>query len=100
MGFLRLSTHPHTLKEPLSPGEAWDIYRRFRALPNSRFLAETETLAIEEGFSRLTLKNDFPHRLWTDAYLAALAIASGCRVVSFDVDFARFEGLSFLHLVA
>lgn len=30
-----------------------------------------------------------PPRLCTDAYLAALAIANGWRLVSFDRDFAR-----------
>lgn len=32
--------------------------------------------------------------LVTDAYLAALAIESGCELVSMDRDFSRFEGLS------
>jgi predicted nucleic acid-binding protein len=36
--------------------------------------------------------------MWTDAYLAAFAITSGSRLVSFDADFARFPGLHFLHL--
>ncbi|MFY7913869.1 MAG: PIN domain-containing protein [Rubrivivax sp.] len=31
-----------------------------------------------------------PARLWTDAYLAALARASGLRLVTFDRDFERF----------
>ncbi|RMH20988.1 MAG: hypothetical protein D6696_06860 [Acidobacteria bacterium] len=38
----------------------------------------------------------FGPRLWTDAYLAALA--AGCRRVSFDDDFARFPHLSLLRL--
>jgi hypothetical protein len=37
-----------------------------------------------------------PPRLCTDAYLAALAIANGWRLVSFDRDFGRFEGLQWL----
>jgi len=36
---------------------------------------------------------ELPPRLCTDAYLAALAIANGCRLVSFDRDFERFGGL-------
>jgi hypothetical protein len=32
------------------------------------------------------------------AYLAALAIASGCRLVFLDADFQTFDGLKFLHL--
>ena len=41
---------------------------------------------------------DFPNRLWTDAYLAAFAITTGCRLVSFDADFQRFPALLLLHL--
>lgn len=39
-----------------------------------------------------------PARLHTDAYLAALAIANGWRLVSFDRDFERFQGLHWLPL--
>ena len=39
-----------------------------------------------------------PVRLCTDAYLAAMAIANGWRLVSFDRDFERFEGLNRLGL--
>jgi predicted nucleic acid-binding protein len=38
------------------------------------------------------------HRMWTDSYLAAFALASKSRLVSFDGDFNRFAGLDFLHL--
>ena len=40
----------------------------------------------------------WPPRLCTDAYLAALAITHGWRLVSFDRDFERFEGLERLML--
>jgi predicted nucleic acid-binding protein len=40
----------------------------------------------------------FSPKLWTDAWIAALALEHGCRVVSFDADFAKFPGLDFLHL--
>jgi len=39
-----------------------------------------------------------PSHLCTDAYLAALAIANGWRLVSFDRDFERFELLEWLAL--
>jgi hypothetical protein len=39
-----------------------------------------------------------PTRLCTDAYLASLAMANGWRLVSFDRDFERFEGLKRLAL--
>jgi predicted nucleic acid-binding protein len=34
---------------------------------------------------------------WSDAYLAASAMASGSRLVSFDSGIGRFQGLSWLH---
>ena len=36
---------------------------------------------------------ELPARLCTDAHLVALTIANGWRLVSFDRDFERFEGL-------
>ena len=41
---------------------------------------------------------ELPPRLCTEAYLAALAIANGWRLVRFDRDFERFEGLERLAL--
>jgi toxin-antitoxin system PIN domain toxin len=46
-----------------------------------------------EVFHQLLHSGKVPHRLCTDAYLAALAIANGWRLVSFDRDFDRFTGL-------
>ncbi|CAK6687599.1 hypothetical protein OGCDGJMD_00254 [Cyanobium usitatum str. Tous] len=40
----------------------------------------------------------FHQLLRTDAYLAAVAMANGWRLVSFDRDFERFEGLERLAL--
>jgi toxin-antitoxin system PIN domain toxin len=51
-----------------------------------------------EVFHQLLNSGELPPRLCTDAYLAALAIANGWRLVSFDRDFARFEGLERLAL--
>lgn len=42
----------------------------------------------------------FPARLWTAAYLAAVAQSSGARLVSFDQDFGRFGLENFLLLSA
>lgn len=96
MGFLRVCTNPKAVENPKTIAEAWVIYQQLTTLPNIRFLAEPTTLDI--NFQALTAQTNFPHRLWTDAYLAAFAIASGSRLVSFDADFTRFPGLDFLHL--
>ena len=46
----------------------------------------------------MTSGSNLPARLSTDAYLAALAMANGWRLVSFDRDFERFAGLNRLML--
>lgn len=96
LGFLRLSTHARVLANPLSVPEAWITYQRFLAIPILRFMAEPS--GLDDHFRALTTTGDFPHRLWTDAYLAAFCMAANCRLVSFDGDFQRFPGLSFLRL--
>ncbi|MBP6782551.1 MAG: PIN domain-containing protein [Verrucomicrobiales bacterium] len=98
MGLLRLSTQAGVLSRTLSTEEAWDIYRQFLADPNHRLLPEPAS--IEDRFAALTTQAALPHRMWTDAYLAAIALASGSRLVSFDAGFARFPGVNFLHLTA
>lgn len=84
------------IPSPLSTKEAWAIYRQFLALPVVCWLAEPA--GTDTFFQDLSSGNGFVHRLWTDADLAALAQANPCRLVSFDADFKRFAGLSFLHL--
>lgn len=96
MGLLRLSTQARVMSNPLGIEEAWATYRRFLALPLGCFLAEPA--GIEAQFQTLSTGSGFVHRLWTDAYLAAFAQASQCRLVSLDADFKRFAGLNFLHL--
>ena len=51
-----------------------------------------------EVFHQLQRSAELLARLCTDAHLAALAIANGWRLVSFDRDFERFEGLERLLL--
>ena len=96
LGFLRLSTQPRVLSRTLTNDEAWVVYRRYLLTPQAKFLAEP--INLEQHLAALTLATAMPNRLWTDAYLAAFAIAGNCRLVSFDSDFKRFAGLNFLHL--
>jgi len=51
-----------------------------------------------EVFHQLLRGGALPARLCTDAHLAALAIANGWRLVSFDRDFERFQALERLAL--
>lgn len=96
LGFLRLSTHRSVLSRPLFPAEAWGIYQQYLDAVDVCFLDEAP--ALEEAFKELTCQSGFSQYLWTDACLAAFARSVGCRLVSFDSDFARFPNLDFLLL--
>jgi len=97
LGLLRLATNARVMQNrPFTPAEAWKIYRDFIALPEVSFLGETTEIEVE--FAAYSEAADFPARRWTDAYLAAFAHATGCRLVSFDASFNAFAGLEFLHL--
>ncbi len=97
LGLLRLATSKNVMQgKPFTEGEIWEIYHTYLAMPIVSFLQEPA--GLDSTFSALTEAPDFSHRLWTDAYLAAFAIKSGCRLVSFDADFSRFPQLEFLQL--
>lgn len=99
LALLRLLTNPQVMSGlPYTHEEAWNIYRTYRNLPIIRFLPEANTL--ETTFASLTTDSTLPHRLWTDAYLAAFAISTASRLVSFDTDFQRFPNLDLLLLKA
>jgi len=97
LALLRLVTNAHVMSgSPFTHAEAWNAYRTYRNLPIIRFLSEATTL--ETTFASFTTDPSLPHRLWTDAYLAAFAISTGNRLISFDTDFQRFPNLDLLLL--
>ena len=57
---------------------------------------------LDAVWQRLSTVPTFHPRDWTDTYLASFAIQAGCRLVSFDVGFAKYQqqgsGLDFLSL--
>ena len=98
LSFLRLSTHPKILSRPLTTDEAWEIYQRYRTEAQVSFIVDSPD--IDHSFMVLSRQQDFPHHLWTDCYLTALAQFRKCRIVSFDEDFHSFRNLQFLHLAS
>jgi predicted nucleic acid-binding protein len=81
---------------PLTPAEAFQKYRGFTALTEVSFIGDAPQL--DQRIEPWASESFFSGKLWTDAWIAALAMEHGCRVVSFDADFARFPGLNLLHL--
>lgn len=61
---------------------------------------ELLTSYVESGdaWERFAITGRLSPNLWTDDYLAAFAVRSGLRLVSFDKGFSRFDGLAPLTL--
>jgi uncharacterized protein len=92
LGFLRLTTHPKLLPEPLLLGDAIAMVDGWLARPNVQMLQvtgghwnilQTMLLAVGHG-STLTM----------DAHLACLAIQHGCEIATLDEDFSHFPGVN------
>jgi toxin-antitoxin system PIN domain toxin len=97
LGLLRLLTQPKLMgAATCSPADAVRRYQALRTLPEVRLASEPT--GCEETLLAYVRAPGFVPRLWTDAYLAAFARGAGLRLVTFDADFARFEGLDLLAL--
>jgi toxin-antitoxin system PIN domain toxin len=89
--FIRVVTHPKIFNAPSSLHDALTFAEQVREQPNA-FL-------VEPGerhwpiFRRLCNEAKVRGNLVPDAYLAALAIESGCEWITTDRDFSRFPGL-------
>jgi uncharacterized protein len=91
MRLMRLLCQPKVVGEgALQLPAAWAVYQSFRALPMIDLLPEPADCDAQIA-ALLTAQGALPVRLWTGAYLAALASSSGLRLVTFDRDFERFN---------
>ncbi len=92
MSFLRLVTNLKVMgADVLTPRQAWETYRKFRADPRIVFVEEP--LELEKSWMEITDSADFKQNLWTDSYLAAFAKSGDCTIVTFDDGFNRFSGI-------
>jgi len=88
---VRIATHPKIFKQP----SRLDIVLAFTA----GLLAQPNAMTVRPGprhwdiFTRLCREAGARGNIVADAYLAALAIESGCEWITTDGDFARFAGL-------
>ena len=97
LGMLRLLSNAKSMNgNPFSPKEAWEIGQTYLALLEVAIYPDAA--GADQHLAQWSKAKFFNPNLWTDAWLAALALEHGCRVVSFDADFAKFPGLDFLHL--
>jgi uncharacterized protein len=91
LAFLRLSTRSGLFPRPLTLEEACGVGEHWLSRPPAVVLNPTERhLAVLRG---LLSQSGVGGNLVSDAHLASLAVEHGAEVVSYDTDFARFEGL-------
>lgn len=90
-GAVRVLTHPRVFDPPSSLPDVLDELERLRESPN--------LVTVEPGprhweiFDELCRSAGARGNLVPDASLAAVTIEHGCRLITLDRDFARFDGL-------
>lgn len=98
LGFIRLSTSPRVFPSPLGPEQALRVVDGWVERPTLETIGPGgEHWPVLRG---LLLDAGTAGNLTTDAHLAALAIDHGAELCSTDTDFARFQGLRWVNLLA
>ena len=94
-GFLRVVTHPRIFDPPT------DLELALRFVETVRESADCVVVAPgpKHGsiFARLVRESGCRGNLIPDAFLAAIAIESGCTWITTDRDYSRFAGLNWRH---
>jgi hypothetical protein len=97
LAFLRHVTNAHIMQHGvLTSSEAWALLQEWLQLPEVSFLGEP--VGLDEQLGQFSRELSIRPKLWTDAYLAAFAMAGNHRIVTFDGDFRKFSGLDLLCL--
>jgi uncharacterized protein len=98
---LRLLTNAAVLapygNPPLTNQQAWSAYEALAADDRIALLAQ-EPAGVESKWRALAVRESASPKLWMDAYLAAVADAAGCTLVTTDTAFRQFGGLELLVL--
>ena len=97
LGLLRLlCTEAVMCEDTLSAAEAWHVYDAL--MHDDRFVFIPESSGLDAALRRFASRRKPATRLWTDAYLAAFALAAGLQFITFDSDFRQFAGLDLVLL--
>jgi len=98
LGFIRISTHPRVLDNPIPVDRACQHVESW--------LRQPQVLLLHPGERHASLLLDLLRRLGTagnlttDAHLAALGIEHQAVIHTTDADFARFPGLRWINPLA
>jgi toxin-antitoxin system PIN domain toxin len=100
LSWLRHLTNPAVLGEDaLTRAEAWDFVAS--VLTDARFGWVEEGEEVDDWFSAHAARADRSHKLWTDDYLAAVALAGGHSFATLDTKIAkRYPGLELINPAA
>jgi predicted nucleic acid-binding protein len=93
MAFLRLLTNRKVMGEDsLTPAGAIAVYRQLASDERVNFAPEPPN--IESAWISLICAREASGSTWTDAYLAALALEAGFRLISFDRGMRHWPALA------
>ncbi len=98
VAFVRISTNPRAMAEPLSAAQAWALVDAWLDAPTAWI--PLPTAGHRAIMKRLVTGLDLRGNLVSDAVLAALCIEHGVAMVSADSDFARFSEITWVNPVA
>jgi uncharacterized protein len=96
--FLRITTNPRALADPLSSRAAWDFVAAW--LDAAPVWIPSPGNRHGEILQHLLTERDLRGNLVTDAVLVALCLEFGLSIVSADSDFARFPEIGWINPVA
>lgn len=91
LAFVRIVTNPRIMPRPLTAEEAMAQVHDWISAPSAHVLHPGERHAMI--LEKLLVAAGTAANLVNDAHLAALAIEHRAGVVTFDADFARFDGV-------
>ena len=94
-GFLRIATSPRVFADPTPQDRALAFARAVRSRPHCVQVAPGGR--HWDIFPSLLVEGGVRGALAAEAYLAALAIESGCEWITTDRAYARFPGLRWRH---
>lgn len=92
-GFVRVVTNARIMSTPAPLEQTLEFVQRLIGAPRARWVP-AGALAWTRLASIVTADRGIAGNLVPDAYLAAVAMAHGCRLATADRGFARFPGLA------
>jgi len=95
LGFLRITTNPRIMPNPISSNSALEIIENWLSLPMVRVLSPSKR--HWDIFRRIIEPLGAAGNLTTDAHLAALAVECGATLYTTDNDFSRFQFLKWVN---